>query len=203
MKKRFFASLGDRMALAATLVMLVGPVVPASAQSWMKNVFLAVTASSTNPPLPKGVKIIASVPLQGQPVTRMYTQDEYGHIYLYIEHGPRSLTAVDVTKKLNPKIVNHEPGSIEPARYEELSEGGTIQVSPLFTVSKGFDNEGRRSMLGTLESGNPDDAKLLRAFGRQYVNLVDPDRRLVFFASVRYLFVVQDNRLTAIDFISN
>lgn len=54
----------------------------------------------------------------------MYTQDEYGHIYLYIEHGPRSLTTVDVSKKRNPHIVNHEPASIEPARYEQLWEGG-------------------------------------------------------------------------------
>lgn len=154
-------------------------------------------------PLPKGVKIIASLALDDQPATRMYTQDEYGRTYLYIEHGSQSLTAVDVTKKSKPRVVEHEAGRIEPARYEQPWEGGSIQVSPLFTVSKGFDSQGGRGMLSTLESRNADDAKLLRAFGQQYVNLVDPDRRLAFFASARYLFVVRDNRLTAIDFNNN
>jgi len=133
----------------------------------------------------------------------MYTQDEYGRTYLYVEHGAQSLTVVDITKKCYPQMVDHKPGSVELARYEQLWEGGSIQASPLFTVSKGFDNQGARGMLSTLESSNLQDAKLLRAFGANYANLVDRDRRLVFFASPRYLFVVQDSRLTTLDLLNN
>ena len=133
----------------------------------------------------------------------MYTQDEYGHTYLYIEHGSQPLTVVDVTKKRNPQLVAHKPDDIEPARYEQLWEGGSIQVSPLFTVSAGFDSRGVHGLQSTLKAGDPTDAKLLRAFGQNYANLVDRDRRLVYFASPRYLFVVQDSRLTAIDFIND
>ena len=91
---------------------------------------------------------------------------------------------------------------MEPHRFEQLWEGGTIQVSPLFTVSEGFDNVGGRGMLGVLHNSAPDDAKLLRAFGPEYSNLADSDRRLVFFASRSQLVIVQDNRLTAFDFIA-
>ena len=31
------------------------------------------------------------------------TQWEYGRTYLYIEHGQRSLTTVDITEKRNPR----------------------------------------------------------------------------------------------------
>jgi hypothetical protein len=51
---------------------------------------------------------------EGQPVTRMYTQWEYGRTYLYIEHGREQLTTVDVTKKQHPKVVNHEPAQVQP-----------------------------------------------------------------------------------------
>lgn len=204
MKTKFLASVGHRLALAAGFLMLVVPVIPASAQSWKTNVFPAVVAAgSMDSQLPQGVKIIASLPLDGQPVTRMYTQDELGHRYLYIEHGPQSRSTVDVTRKRNPQIVDHQPAHPEPARYAQLWEGGSIRVSPLFTVNEGFDNQGMRGMLSSLDRRNPDEAKLFRAFGQHYGNLVDRDRRLVFFASTSYLFVVQDNRLTEIDFITN
>lgn len=133
----------------------------------------------------------------------MYTQTEYGKTYLYIEHGRQSFTTVDVSKKQNPQIVKHEPGTAEPARYEQLFEGGSIAVSPLSQVNAGFDNVGGRGMFSTLESGDTDDASLLRAFGRKYNNLPDWDRRQVYFASPSQLLIVQDNRLTAIDFITN
>ena len=58
-------------------------------------------------------------------------------------------------------------------------------------------------MLSTLQASDPADAKLLQAFGQNYENLVDRDRRLVYFASPRYLFVIQDSRLTAIDLIND
>jgi hypothetical protein len=169
----------------------------------MVNMSPAIAASATNPQLPKGVKVLADIPLQGQPVTRMYTQTEYGRTYLYIEHGRQSLTTVDVSKKQNPQIVNHEPATAEPARYEQLFEGGSIEVSPLSQVIGGFDNVGGRGMLSTLKSGDPDDTSLLQAFGPKYSNLPDRDRRLVYFASPSQLVIVQDGRTTAIDFYMN
>ena len=203
MKTKLFACSAAQLALSAALTFFLLPAVPLSAQTRISNMFPAVAAASSSSQLPKGLKIIASIPLQGEPVTRMYTQDEYGHTYLYIEHSAQSLTVIDVAKQRNPQLVDHKPGSIEPTRYEQLWEGGSIQVSPLFTVSMGFDNQGVRGTLSTLEISNPEDARLLRAFGENYANLVDRDRRLLFFASARYLFVVQDGRLTATDFISD
>jgi hypothetical protein len=133
----------------------------------------------------------------------MYTQLDHGRTYLYVEHGPESLTAVDVTKAHNPHSVIHEPGRVDPARYEQLFEGGSIQVSPLWSVSAGFDNLGGRGMLSVLDNSNPDDAKLSQAMGNGYSNPADRDCRLVYLASPSYLLIVQDNRMTAIDFITN
>ena len=163
----------------------------------------AFPVSSANPQLPKGVKVVGSIPLEGRPVTRMYNQWDHGRTYLYVEHGPQSLTAVDVSKKHNPQIVVHEPARIEPARYEQLFEGGTIQVLPFWSVNAGYDNLGGRGMLGTLDNSNPDEAKLLQAIGTGYSNLADRDSRLVYFVSPSQLLIVQDNRMTAIDFITN
>ena len=203
MTTRLFVNHCDRFAKTAALALLISLAVPVFAQTSLMNVFPAVAANSANTQLPKGVKVLASIPLDGHPITRMYTQTEYGRTYLYIEHGRQSPTTVDISKKRNPLVVNHEPGKVEPARYEQLFEGGSIQVSPFGQVNAGFDNVGGRGMLSILESNNPDDAKLLQAFGSKYSNLADRDRRLVYFASLSQLLIVQDNRLTTIDFITN
>jgi hypothetical protein len=201
MKTKLFASLGDGIALSAVLAFFLS--VPVAAQTHFIDAVPALAVSSVSPQLPSGTKIIAQVPLPGQPVTRMYTQSEYGRTYLYLEHGELPFTTVDITRKKSPQIVNHAPGNIEPGTYEELFEGGTIDVAPQWEVSAGLDNIGGRGMRSVLESSSPNDKTLLQAFGTQYANLVDGDRRVVFFASPSQLVVVQDNRLTAIDFIGN
>jgi len=203
MKTRFFATLGDRIALIGALLVLISPAAPAFAQTRTVNAVPAFVVGSANPQLPKGTKVVVRIPLEGLPVTRMYTQWEHGRTYLYLEHGRQSLTTVDVTKKQNPQVVSHEPGKVVPARYEQLFEGGSIQVSPLWSVNAGIDNFGGRGMLSILDSGDPDDAKLLQAIGNGYSDLADRDRRLVYFASSSQLLIVQDNRMTAIDFITN
>ena len=70
-------------------------------------------------------------------------------------------------------------------------------------MNAGYDNLGGRGMLGTLDNSNPDEAKLLQAIGTGYSNLADRDSRLVYFVSPSQLLIVQDNRMTAIDFITN
>lgn len=200
MKTKLFASSGAGITLSAALALLL--TVPAFGQTRLVGAVSAMTVSSTTSQLPNGTKIIAQVPLQGQRVTRMYTQSEYGRTYLYIEHGGQPFTSFDITKS-KPEVVNHAPGNVEPGLYEELFEGGSIDVAPQWEVRAGFDTIGGRGMRSVLESSNADDARLLQRFGTGYVNLADRDRRLVYFASTRYLFVVQDNRMTAIDFITN
>ena len=202
MKKGRLPSLTKQIG-TITLILSLALAVPVSAQIRVSNLFPSVAAASSSSKLPKAVKIVGFVPLQGQATTRMYTRYEYGRIYLYIEHGSQPLTVVDITKKRHPQLVAREPGSIEPARYEQLWEGGSIQVSPLFDVSEGFDNQGRRGISSSLKTSDPADGTLLLAFGQNYKNLVDPDRRLVDFASPRYLFVVEDSRRTTIDFMSD
>ena len=197
MKQKTFISLDNRLALITGLCLLAAPVVTASAQARGSGAYSTVAVSSANPQLPKGIKLIARISLQGQPITRMYMQSEYGHSYLYLEHGRESLTSVDVSKKQTPHVVDHRPGRMEPAQYEQLAEGGTIQLSPLFTVSQEFDNQGIKGMLSILQSSDSEDAKLLQAFGPGYSNLADRDRRLVFFASPLQLVVLEDNRLEA------
>jgi len=203
MKSIFFATLGDRIALIGALFLMISPVTSAIAQTHVIDAVPAFAVSSANPQLPRGVYVVGSIPVEGLAVTRMYTQLDHGRTYLYVEHGRESLTAVDVTRKRNPQIVLHEPGRVEPARYEQLFEGGTTQVSPFWSVNAGFDNLGGRGMLSVLDDSNPDDAKLLQAMGNGYSNLADRDSRLVYFASPSYLLIVQDNRMTAIDFITN
>jgi len=198
MNMRLFAALGDRFAKLVALVFCTSLIVPAFAQVSSLNMLPAAAASSSIAPLPQGVKVLANVPLQGTPITRMFTQREYGQTFLYIEHGQQPLTAVDVTKKRNPRIVEHQPGKVEPVRYEALSEGGSMEIWPQH-VRAGVDNRGGRGTSSVLESSDPNDAKLLQAFVAENANLVDRDSRLVYFASESQLFIVQDNRWTPYD----
>src|SRR5215469_1754168 len=199
MKTRMFAALGDRIAKISALMLCTLLTFPALAQSSLLNVFPAIAVSSPTVQLPKGVKVVARVPLEGMPVTGMYTQREYGHTYLYIEHGQQSITSVDVTKKRNPRLVDHVPAKVDPVVYEQLFEGGTIEVSHRH-VFAGIDNRGRGGMFDALSSGDPQDAKSLEALGLGNSNLADRDSRLVYFASPSQLLIVQDNRWTPIDF---
>ena len=133
----------------------------------------------------------------------MYTQWESGRTYLYIEHGREQITTVDVTKKQHPKVVNHDPAQVQPPRYEQLAEGGVIEVSPPRNVSSGFDNVRGRGTFSILESSNPDDAPLLQAFGRESSNLADRDRNMIFFASPTQLLIVEDGRWNGVDYTIN
>ena len=203
MKRILSETMGGRVAKisAPMLVFFLSVAAPAVSQTRVVNAAFGVTSAS--PQAPKGVKVLARVPLDGLPVTRMFTQWESGRTYLYIEHGGQALTTVDVTKKKNPQVVNHEPGNVEPKRYEELAEaGGSIEVSPQWHVNAGVDNSlvGGRGMFSTLESGDPDDAPLLQAFGRDSSNLADRDRHLIFFASETQLLIVEDGRWKGIDY---
>jgi hypothetical protein len=174
------------------LAFLLSAATPAVSQNHVVDA--AVDVSPAGPQAPKGVKVLARVPLDGLPVTRMYTQWEYGRTYLYLEHGPQQITAVDITKKNNPLIVDHAPGKVEPERYQELFEGGTIEVSPIWHVNTGVDNIGGRGILSVLQSSRSDDAQLLQAFGSDDNNLVEPCRNLVFFASPARLLLIEDAR---------
>jgi hypothetical protein len=199
MKTRMFATLGDRIAKISALMLCTLPAFPALAQSSLLNVFPAIAVNSPTVQLPKGVKVVARVPLEGMPVTGMYTQREYGRTYLYIEHGQQSITSVDVTKKRNPRLVDHAPAKVDPVVYEQLFEGGTIEISHR-QVFAGIDNVGGRGMFSVLDKDDLQDAKMLEALGQGNRNVVDRDSQLVYFVSPSQLLIVQDNRLTPVDF---
>ena len=195
-KTRLFAPVGGRFAKFAVLLFCSSLTFPALAQVGSMEMVPAAAVSSIAP-LPKGVKVLARVPLAGSPITRMYTQREYGHTFLYIEHGKQSLTTVDVSKKRNPRIVDHAPAQVEAVRYEPLYEGGSIENWPRH-VTAGVDNVGGL-FSSVLEGSNPNDAKLLQVFVAENSNLVDRDSGLVYFASRSQLLIVQDDRPTAYD----
>ena len=92
---------------AAPLVLFLALAAPAVSQTLVTNAIPAGAVSTAGTHAPKGVKVLARVPLDGQPVTRMYTQWESGRAYLHIER--EQLTTVDVTRKRNPQVVNHAP----------------------------------------------------------------------------------------------
>ncbi len=195
---------GGAMKIAvAPLVLFLSLAASGVAQACVMNALPNAAVSSTGVQAPKGVKVLARVPLDGQPVTRMYTQWESGRTYLYIEHGREQPTTVDVTRKRNPKVVNHEPVPPEPARYEELAEGGTIEVSPPWHVNAGLDNVGGRGTFSILQVTDPDDAALLQTFGHESSDLADRDRNLIFFASPSQLLVVEDGRWKGMDYTIN
>jgi len=183
---------------ALILGMLFSLTTAAFSQTRLVSAASAGAVSSTSGAMPRGVKVLAQVPLDGQPVTRMYTQWERGHTYLYMEHGGVQLTAVDVTKKRNPQIVDHEPAKVEAAK-SQLAEGGTLEVSPPNVIAE-FDNVGGRGMLAIVQSDNPEDAQLLQAFGSDSSNLVDRDRNLIFFASSTRLVILEDSRWRGVDY---
>jgi hypothetical protein len=202
MKRIQFEIMGGRVAkiAAPTLVFFLSLAAPAFSQTRVVNALPAAAVSLANTQVPKGVKVLAQVPLDGLPVTRMYTQWEYGRTYLYIEHGRQQPTTVDVTRKQSPQVENHEPATVEASRYEELAEGGTIEISSRWHVTAGVDNGGGRGMFSILESSDRDDAELLQAFGRDSSNLADRDRHLIFFASSTQLLIVEDGRWNARDY---
>jgi hypothetical protein len=205
MKHMQFETMGGRMAkiAAPALVFFLSLAAPAVSQTNLVNAVPGAAVSSTSTPVTKGVKVLARVPLPGLPATRMYTQWESGRNFLYIEHGSDQITTVDITKKRNPQVVNHEPALVEPRHYEQLAEGAEIVVAPPVRVVAGVDNLGGRGMLSILESRNAADAPLLRAFGRDSSNLADRDRNLIFFASPTQLVIVEDHRLYGMDYYMN
>ena len=192
MKTKLLVALGNGLAWIAVLHLMVSA--PAFAQTRLADAVPAFAASSAVPQLPSGTKLVARVRLGGQPVTHMYTMSEYGRTFLYIGHGPYSFTTVDISEGRNPQVVHHALGNVDPALYEQLFKSGSTEASPSWEIVGGIDNVEGSSMLSVLNSTDPNDAKLLGAIGLEYANLVDRDRRLVFFASPSQLLVVQDNR---------
>jgi hypothetical protein len=205
MKRMHFETMGGRAAkiAAPALVFLLSLAAPALSQTNFVNAIPGAAVCSASTPAPKRVKVLARVPLSGLPVTRMYTQWESGRYFLYIEHGSEQITTVDITKKRNPQVVNHEPALVEPRQYEQLAEGTEIVVSPPVRVVAGVDNLGGRGMLSILDSTNATDAPVLQAFGRDSSNLADRDRNLIFFASATQLVIVEDHRWYGMDYTIN
>ena len=205
MKCKQFETMGGRVAkiAAPALVFFLSLAAPAVSQTSLVNAVPDAAVSSASTPVLKGVRVLARVPLPGLPVTRMYTQYESGRNFLYIEHGSDQITTVDITKKRNPQVVNHEPALVEPRGYEQFAEGTEIVVSPPVRVVAGVDNKGGRGMLSILESTNAADAPLLQAFGRDSNNLADRDRNLIFFASPTQLVIVEDHRWYGMDYYMN
>jgi hypothetical protein len=124
----------------------------------------------------------------------MYTQSEYGRMYLYIGHGQYSFTTVDISEEQNPQLVFHAPGNVDFALYDQLFKGGSIDFLPSWDIITGIDNVGRSGMGSILHGSDPKDAKLLKAVGSDYANLADRDHRIVYFASPSQLLVIRDNR---------
>ena len=205
MKRMQFETMGGRVAkiAAPTVVFALSLPAPAVSQTNLVNAIPGAAVASANTQLPKGVKVLAQVPLDGLPITRMYTQWEYGRTYLYIEHGRQQLTTVDVSKRQTPQFVNHEPATVEAARYQELAEGGTIEISSPWHVKTGVDSVGGRGTVSILESSDRDDAQLLQAFGRETLNLADRDHHLIFFASPTQLVIAEDHRWYGMDYYTN
>jgi len=199
MTTKLLAALGDGIAKITLFTLCTSVTLPTFAQTGLINISPAIAVNPIVGQLPTGVKVLARAPLQGLPITRMYTQREFGHTYLYIEHGRQSLTTVDVTKKRNPRRVDHEPAQVEPISYIELFDGGAVEAPSLRHVYAGIDSKGSGSLFNTLQNSDPDDATLLQAMGQGTSNLVDRDSRLVYFASPSQLSIVKDNRWRRID----
>jgi hypothetical protein len=200
MKCRLSSSLNAPHSLITRAVLFLSlATVPAFSQTHILNALPGVAGSRGKIQLPQGMALVGSLPLGGQPIARLYTQWEYSRTYLYIEHGPQSLTVIDVTAKRNPQIVSHSPAKITPVQYEELAEGGTIEVSPLWAVNPGLDTVGGRGTLSVLSNAKQRDAALLNAAGPEYSNLADRDHRLVYLVSASQLLIVQDRRFAGMD----
>ena len=158
--------------------------------------------SLQNVTVPQGVKILAQVPLQGPWASHMFTQWEHGRTYLYVEQGGEQITAIDITKKSDLRVVAHPPEPVAPTHYEP-ADGGPIEVMTQNAVTAGINNGKNASTLAVLQADDPRDAQLLRLFGYDSSNLVDRDRRLVFFASPTRLLVLGDNRWYGVDYSVN
>ena len=75
MKRMQFETMGGRVAkiAAPALVFFLSLAAPAVSQTNLVNAIPGAAVSSASTPVPKGVKVLARVPLPGLPVTRMYT----------------------------------------------------------------------------------------------------------------------------------
>lgn len=159
--------------------------------------------SSLNVGLPPGIKVVAQLPLQGPPATHMYTQWEHGKTYWYVEQGSVQLTTVDITKTRYPRVVSHQPEAVSTAQNLIVAEGGPLEVSRPQGAIAGVDNVRDSGTFSVLQPDDPEDAQLLRLFGRQTSNLVDRDHHLVFFASATRLLIVEDARWNGETYIIN
>jgi hypothetical protein len=198
--KQILSKMPTRMSRSAITILVLFLAFEFSVPS---SALAAGAVSSGNIPAPQGVKVLAQVQLQGLPATRLYTQWEQGNTYLYIEYGGNQLTAVDITKPQNPRVVDHQPGRVTTPRYEELAEGGVIEVSPNTGISLGVDNVRDRGTLSILQADDPRDAQLLQFFGHDLSNLVDRDHGLIFLASPTRLLIVKDQRWYGMDYNTN
>ena len=162
----------------------------------------AGAVSSAKVSAPAGVKVLAQLPLPGPAPTRMFTQWEDGSVYLYVEHAGKQVTAVDITIKGDLRVVQHRPEKVIAPSYAQ-AEGGPIEISPKPRVRAGVDNVRDGGTLSVLQTNDPRDAQLLRFFGYDASNLVDRDRRLVFFASPTRLLILEDDRWYGVDYDTN
>lgn len=171
--------------------------------------FAAISAAppgATSPlsvALPAGVTVLAQIPLQGPPTTRMYTQWEHGRTYLYVEQGSLQLTTVDITKARSPRVVSHQPAATSNTPKLIAADGGPLDITAPNSAVAGVDNVQDRGTLSVLQADNPEDAQLIRRFGRESSNLVDRDHHLVFFASASRLLIVEDARWNGMNYTTN
>ena len=183
------------------LVLFLSLELGASSQGLAMNYDPAGAISTGNVLAPEGVKVLAQLPLQGPPATRMYIQWEHGSTYLYIEQSGK-LTAIDISKKQSLRVVNHQPEAVITPCYEE-ADGGPIELPSANAARIVVDNATDRGTLSVLQANDPRDAQLLRFFGYNTSNLVDRDRHLIFFASPTRLLILQDGRWYGADYSIN
>ena len=133
----------------------------------------------------------------------MYTQWEHGKTYLYVEQGSLRLTTVDITKAGNPIAVGHQPEMVGTEQNVIAADGGPLAISAPHEAIAGVDNVRDRGTLSVLQADDPEDAQLLRLFGRDSKNLVDRDHHLAFFASATRLLIVEDARWNGMTYMIN
>jgi hypothetical protein len=160
---------GVRRWIAGIAVSICGVGFPL--ESAALTLFVAINAapagatSTLNRGLPPGIKVLAQLPLEGPLATGMYTQWEHGRTYLYVEQGNLKLTTVDITKRRNPKVVNHQPEPVCRTQNLIAAEGGPLERTAPNRAVAGVANVKDRGTLSVLRVDDPEDAQLLRLFG--------------------------------------
>jgi hypothetical protein len=143
-------------------------------------------------------KVIAHLPLQEAPGSEMLLQNKGDKEYLYVQKASkRGFTVIDVTKPLQPSLVNRSPSS------NDATAGKLEMAGPEVALAEVPDKNSKGVIRSTdyptetvkiLDLSDPAHPKVLQTFTGVTSILQDPGRGLIFLANNDGLWILNHSK---------